>query len=191
LTKFGVPLGSGTGRGGQLQPKIKHRFRVRVINFGPIAGGLEFTQQVATCGKPKVQQQAIDVHAYTSIAHYAGKAVWETISITLKDDITNSITALVGHQMQKQNNYWEQTAYAAGKNYKFSTIIEVLDGDDTTVLESWTLEGCFIENFNFGDMDYSSSEYMTIELTVRFDNATLGGNLMPMSPDIVSGSTIG
>ena len=32
LSKFGVPINGA--RNGMLMPKIRHRFRVRVINFG-------------------------------------------------------------------------------------------------------------------------------------------------------------
>lgn len=36
LTKFGVPLGGGQGRGGLLQLKYKYRFRVRMINLAQL-----------------------------------------------------------------------------------------------------------------------------------------------------------
>ena len=58
-----VPLGGGQGRGGLLQLKYKYRFRVRVVNFGPIAGGLDFTQQVQSVSKPKLGHEPIDVHS--------------------------------------------------------------------------------------------------------------------------------
>lgn len=187
LSKFGVPLGGGSGRGGLLQLKYKYRFRVRVVNFGPIAGGLDFSQQVQTVGKPKLSHEPVPVHSYNSTAYYAGKHEWETIQITLKDDLTNNVAKLVGHQVQKQLNHFEQTAFAAGINYKFVTIIETMDGGNDTVVESWTLEGCFLSNVDYQELDYSDSQFQTIQLTVRFDNATQANGLMTALPELIPG----
>jgi len=190
LSKFGVPLGGGAGRGGLLALKIKHRFRVRVINFGPIAGGLDFTQQVQSVKKPTISYEPQEVHSYNSVAYYAGKHKWESITITLKDDQTNNVSKMVGHQIQKQLNHFEQTAFAAGVNYKFVAIIETLDGGNDTVLEAWTLEGCFLENVEYGDLDYAESGFQTITLTVRYDNATLADGLMSALPELIPGTRV-
>lgn len=185
-----VPLGGGAGRGGLLALKIKHRFRVRVINFGPIAGGLDFTQQVQSVKKPTISYEPQEVHSYNSVAYYAGKHKWESITITLKDDQTNNVSKMVGHQIQKQLNHFEQTAFAAGVNYKFVAIIETLDGGNDTVLEAWTLEGCFLENVEYGDLDYAESGFQTITLTVRYDNATLADGLMSALPELIPGTRV-
>lgn len=190
LSKFGVPLGGGSGRGGLLQLKYKNRFRIRVVNFGPIAGGLDFTQQVQSAGKPKISHEPIEVHSYNSLAYYAGKHKWESINVTLKDDQTNTVAKMVGHQLQKQMNHLEQTAFAAGINYKFVTIIETMDGGNDTVLESWTLEGCFLENVEFSELEYSESGFQTIALTIRYDNATMADGLMTALPELVPGKRV-
>ena len=189
LSKFGVPINGA--RTGMLMPKIKHRFRVRVINFGPIAGGLELTQQVMTVDRPNVTQNGVRVDSYNSIMHYAGKAEWQTLNIEVRDDITNSVSRLVGHQLQKQMNFFEQTSVAAGINYKFTTIIEILDGGNEAIFEQWTLEGCFLETVNYQQLDYNSSDPVTMQLTVRFDNATLADGLFETNPQYKTGSTIG
>lgn len=179
LGKFGVPMGNGNGRGGLLMPKLKYRFRVRFIGFGPIAGGLELTQQVMTVGKPSVQYDEVTLDSYNSRAYVHGKHTWEAIECTLRDDVTNSVSKYVGHQVQKQVNHFEQTAYMAGQNYKFTTITEVMDGGNDAVLEQWTMEGCFVTNVRWGDMDYAASDVQTITMTIRYDNATQAGELMP------------
>lgn len=190
LQNFGVPLGGGTGRGGILQPKPKHRFRVRVFRFGPISGGIEFTQQVISVSRPTVASQPVAVHSYNSIAYYAGKPEWSSVELAVRDDVTNSVSRLVGHQEQKQMNHFEQTSAVAGSNYKFEMYIETLDGGNDGVLEWWWLEGCFLENINYDQFDYQSSEAMTISMTVRYDNATQQGGLMPTIPELQNGYII-
>lgn len=189
LSKFGVPI-NGT-RQGVYMPKIKHRFRVRVINFGPIAGGLELTQQVMTVDRPTVQMNAVEFHAYNSRMYYAEKANWQSINLEVRDDITNSVSKLVGHQLQKQMNFFEQTSVAAGINYKFTTLIEILDGGNERAFEQWTLEGCFLESVNYQQLDYSSSDPVSIQMQIRYDNATLGDGLFELNPQFRPGVTFG
>ena len=182
LSKFGVPLGGGEGRGGILQPKQQQKFRVRFINFGPIAGGIEMTQQVMTVDKPKITHEVIELHSYNSRAYIEGKHNWEEITITLRDDITNSISKLIGNQEQKQMNHFEQTTPAAGINYKFTMFVEQMDGGNDVVFDQWVLEGCWLTNINYGENNYSSGDIITITLTVRYDNATLSDGLFPEAP---------
>lgn len=190
LNQFGVPLGGGAGRGGILQPKTKHKFRVRVVNFGPIAGGIELAQQVVSVGRPQVQSSPVEVHSYNSIMYYAGKAQWSSISLTVRDDVTNAVSKLVAHQEQKQMNHLLQTSPLAGSNYKFQTYIETLDGGDDAVLERWFIEGCFLENIEWGEFEYSSADPMQITMTIRYDNATQEGGLFPLAPQIGVGPFI-
>jgi hypothetical protein len=190
LQNFGVPLGGGAGRGGILQPKPKHRFRVRVIGFGPIAGGLELTQQVQTVARPTSTNQPVQVHSYNSVAYYAGKHEWNSVELSVRDDVTNSVNKLVGHQLQKQMNFFEQTTALAGSDYKFEMYVETLDGGNDVVLEQWYFEGCFLEQVNYGTFDYSTADPMTIDMTVRYDNATQSGDLMPLVPELKVGPQV-
>jgi hypothetical protein len=184
-------VGSNEGRTGMLQPKTKWKYRVRVVNFGPIAGGIELTQQVTTCGRPQSSHDPVEVHAYNSIAYYAGKHKWEAVELVVRDDVTNSVNSLVGAQIQKQMNHFEQTTPLSGQNYKFQMFIETLDGGDTTVLEQWFLEGCFLASINYDTFDYSNNDPMTITMSVRYDNATQSGGLMPDPVALIAGTLIG
>jgi hypothetical protein len=47
------------------------------------------------------------------------------------------------------------------------------------VLEAWELDGCFLSQVDWGDVNYGSNDPVTIALTIRFDNAvqTTGGGV--------------
>ncbi len=182
LQNFGIPTGPGQGRGGILQPKVKFKFRVIVTNFGIPAGSIALTQQVTAVGRPHFTSEAVPVHAYNSVAYFGGKPTWEPVTLTVRDDITNSVSSLVGAQLTKQQNFFTQVSPASAGNYKFQMLIDTMDGSDDTVLEEWFLEGCFLTDTNYEGFDYSSSESMTIEMSIRYDNATQVGGLMPMLP---------
>jgi hypothetical protein len=192
LLNFGVPLGGGSGRGGMLQPKTKQKFRVRATQFGPVNGGLELTQQVVTCGRPQFSQPPVEAHSYNSVSYFPGKAVWEAISMTVRDDVTNVVSSLIGYQLQKQMNFFEQTTPESGADSKFTLFLETLDGGNgDNVLEQWFIEGCFITTANYETFDYGSGDAMTIELSIRYDNATQSGGIMPLNPVIANRPFIG
>lgn len=174
LDRFGVPIVPGSGLG-ILMPKLKHRFRVLFSNFGFNSGLLDLTRQVATVGRPSINYSATEIHSYNNIAYVAQKPVWSEIQLTLRDDISNLATSVVSAQVQKQMNHYTQSAAAAGSNYKFTTVIQTLDGSMTpNVIEAWKLEGCYIQQAEYDSLDYSSSEMTMITLTVRYDNALQG-----------------
>lgn len=191
LSKFGVPLG-GSDRRGILQPKYKYRFRVRFVNFGPLTAGLDLTQQVVSIERPKITYEAAEVHSYNSRAYFAGKHQWGDIQLVVRDDITNAVSRLVGHQIQKQMNHLEQTAFMAGVNYKFTTIIETMDGGNDGVLETWTLEGCFLTDISYDTLEYTDTNgFLTITMTLKYDNATLSDGLFTETPSFLQGLKLG
>jgi hypothetical protein len=58
--------------------------------------------------------------------------------------------------------------YAAG--YKKDIELELLDPTGV-VIEKWILQGTFLTNVNFNDLDYSSSDVADISATLRFDRS--------------------
>lgn len=184
LAKFGIPLDGN--KLGILQPKQLYRFRVVLQNFGENNGLREMTQNVMKCTRPKVTYEEIKLDSYNSVAWIQGKHSFETIELTLRDDITNSVVSSVGAQVQKQMNHFEQTSAVAGINYKFTMEIHSMDGTDNDQLESWVLDGCWITGAQYDGGDYSSGEQQTVVLTIRFDNAT-----QVAGPNTNDGTTVG
>ena len=170
--KFGVPVVAGEA--GILMPKLKFRFRVTMLSgFGgdDEAGQRRFTQNVVNVSRPKVSYEEVEIHSYNSRVYVQGKHDWEAIQIVLRDDVTNSVSRIVGAQQQRQLNHLEQTAPLAGEDYKFDMRIEILDGSTANELEFWELEGCFLTNVDYSDSDYATNEPVQITLSIRYDNA--------------------
>ena len=53
--------------------------------------------------RPKITHESIP-DSYNSRMYMMGKHTWEPITITLRDDIANNLTKLVGRQVQSQLN---------------------------------------------------------------------------------------
>ena len=107
--------------------------------------------------------------------YLAGKHEWAATTINLRDDSGGNISRLVGAQLQKQMDFVEQASAATGQDYKFQVNYQVLDGGNgtatPTVLETWELYGCFIQQANYNNLNYGTNEPATVSLTIRFDNA--------------------
>jgi hypothetical protein len=82
---------------------------------------------------------------------------------------------VVGEQIQKQFDFFEQSSAASGIDYKFTARIEMLDGGNgastPNVLETFELYGAYVENVNYNSLAYGTSEPATITMQVRYDNA--------------------
>lgn len=201
-SKFGVPV-TGTTGSGILHPKLKYRFRVTMLGgFGGRQEARIFTQNVQSVSRPTYTAEEVVLDSYNSKSYVQGKHAWETIQIVVRDDMTSGTTKLVGAQIQRQLNHFQQTTPAAGNDYKFDVQLEVLDGANSEPTEVWFLEGCFLQNVTYGDHDYSDSQPVQITMTVRYDNATQyegswnidgrleSGNPFPDSVDLNSPGTL-
>lgn len=177
LSKLSVPLppGQSSVNQGLLMPKLKYRFRVTLTNFGVTSPSTELTKQVMTCTRPEPSFEQIVLDAYNSKIKLAGKHTWADITLEVRDDVTNAVSKLVGEQVQKQFDFFEQSSAASGIDYKFGMQIEILDGGNgaftPNVLETFELYGCYINKATYSGGDYKASEPMTINLTISYDNA--------------------
>jgi hypothetical protein len=175
LNKFTVPLGAGTAAQGLLMPKLKYRFRISFLNFGVSGSTTELTKQVVDFARPQVSFDEQTIEIYNSKLKYAGKPTWSNTTVNLRDDATGQVSRLVGEQVQKQFDFMEQASARSGIDYKFQMNCEILDGGNGTynpeIIETWEMYGCYIQDVNYGDLNYGESAPVQIALTIAFDNA--------------------
>ena len=194
LSNFSVPLVTGqtSPNQGLLMPKLQYRFRVSLFGFGSISSVdavTEITKQVMSVDRPQPSFEEIPLHVYNSTVKIQGKYKWNNIKMKVRDDVTNAVTTVIGQQVQKQFDFFNQASGASGQDYKFSMIIEILDGGNggfqPITLEAFELDGCWLKSVTYDAVDYSKSEPMGIDLEICYDNAVqidaAGANLIPSS----------
>ena len=204
LTRMTVPLASdqSSSTQGLLMPKLKYRLRVRFEGLGVSTPRTELTKQVIDFARPEVTFEEILVPIYNSTLKLAGKHSWGDITVNLRDDAGGNVQKRVGEQLQKQLDFMEQASAAAGIDYKFTTRCEVLDGGNGTstpvVLETWEIYGCYLKGVNYNDLNYGTSEAVTITMTMAFDNALqtpigsgVGASIGRTVGDVITGSLTG
>jgi hypothetical protein len=177
LSKLSVPLASDQSASSQglLMPKLQYRFRIMFENFGVSTPTTELTKQVIDAKRPNLTFDTIELPIYNSRVYMAGKHKWEPVTVNLRDDVTGQVQKLVGEQLQKQFDFFEQSSAASGIDYKFSLRMEMLDGGNgantANVLETWELYGCFLTAADYGAVNYATNDPVQIALTIQYDNA--------------------
>lgn len=177
LSKLGVPISGDQSASNQglLMPKLQYRFRVLFQNFGVSKPTTELTKQVISTTRPSPEFDDIVLDAYNSRIKMAGKPSWGDLTIVVRDDVSGAVSKLVGEQLQKQFDFFEQSSAASGTDYKFTTVIELLDGGNGAyepgVLETFEVYGCYLKKAEYKSAEYKTSEAMDITLTVKYDNA--------------------
>lgn len=173
ITNFGVPTESAAGT--TLMPKLQYRFRVSFTNMGDGTQKSEVTQNVVSASRPNLTHEEVVVDSYNSKMYLAGKHTWEPVTIVFRDDMNSNVIKQLGFQMNNQVDHADQASATAGGSYKFSVKIETLDGQNgatkPTTFDEWQLEGCFISQVQYGDLNYADSNMVQVTLTVRYDHA--------------------
>lgn len=179
LQNLSIPTGEAGSNSTLLMPKLQYRFRVLFDGFGTTGGtdGVrEITRQVIDVTRPNLTFEQITLDAYNSKTYLAGKHVWEPITLNLREDANNNIQKIVGQQLQRQFDFYEQASAVAGGTYKFQTRIEILDGgngsnNNANIIDRYHLVGCYVESANYNTLNYATNDPVTVSLTIRYDNA--------------------
>ena len=174
ISNFGVPVADDAGT--TLMPKLQYRFRVRFTNLGNDTNNTRhLTQNVISVSRPNMSHEEVVVDSYNSKMYLAGKHTWEPVTIVFRDDMNSHVIKQLGQQLNKQVDHGDQASATAGTGYKFSVQIETLDGQNgentPTVFDTWDLQGCYIQNVQYGDLNYATSDMVQVTLTLRYDHA--------------------
>ena len=151
--------------------------RDRLNEFGS-GENLELTSQVVSVSRPSMTHDDVIIDVYNSRINLAGKHTWDAITLTVRDDVTGLVARAIAAQMQKQVDHANQSSVKAGGGYKFGMAIQNLDGSQPAeVLDSWQLAGCYIQNVNYGENNYATSDALQITIAIKYDNANhnIGG----------------
>lgn len=172
LQNFSVKPFSGSNTT-LLMPKQKYRFRISMLGFG-IDSSVEVSKQVVSVTRPSFAFEETVLDVYNSKVYLSGKPTFEPITLVVRDDVGGILQKLVGQQVQKQFDFQEQAAARSGIDYKFTTRIEILDGGngafEAQILETTVMYGCFIQNVDYGGLEYKSSDAVEVTMKIRFDN---------------------
>ncbi len=145
------------------EPKLSNRFIMEI-------NGID-SYLVKTASRPTVSSEVVELDHINVKRKIKGKTTWEDVTISLYDPIVPSGAQQVMEWIrQSHESLTGRDGYAAfyKKDINFKMLGPVGD-----VVELWTLKGAFISQANFGDMDWSGNDPVSIEVTLSYDYAIL------------------
>jgi len=139
---------------------------------------------VKLASRPNINIEETEINFLHGKMWIPGKASWETITVTYYDvvaDSNNSITSLYNwlssvyefHKPEtlRQSSKRGVTLNGGSNGYAGNGRLVLYDGCGTA-METWRLGHVWPQAINFGDLDYSSSEEVTVELTLRYSEVS-------------------
>ena len=148
------------------EPKRQNRF---ILRFPSSLGINEWF--VESASRPHITIGATEIPFLNTSTYVAGRFTWDEIRVTFRDPIGPSASqALMEWFRLHAESVTGRMGYAAG--YKKDVEIEMLDPTGV-VVEKWLLEGCFITDLNFGELDYSRDDLANIDCSLRMDRCIL------------------
>ena len=145
------------------EPKRKFRWVLQVDGIDAFV--------CKTASRPQQTFEETVVDFINTNRYLAGKMAYATMSISLNDPIAPSAAQKV---MEWVRDCYEVLTGRMGyaTMYKRDFALKLLDPQGA-VVEHWDIRGAWLQDSNFGDLDYSSSDIAEIQLGVRYDVAVL------------------
>jgi len=143
------------------EPKRKFRWLLQIDGVDAFV--------LKTAARPQITFEETVIDYINTKRYVSGKGAWNPIAITLHDPIAPSAAQKVMSWVRL--NYESLTGrmgYASF--YKKDISLKMLDPQGA-VVELWDLQGCWVVDSNFGDLDYASSDNLEIQCSLRYDNA--------------------
>lgn len=167
------PFGGGySDQGPSNTVEIRRKYRWVFETLGRGQG--QFSQAelllLQSASRPSFKFEEPEMHHNQEVARFAGKQDWEPMTMVWYDaeqdpDISKGLYAWI-----ETVSNMHSLAVAHPRFYKKTGSLCVLDGSGQTN-ERWSLMGTWPSACNFQELDYTSTDLLTCEATLRFDRA--------------------
>jgi hypothetical protein len=145
------------------EPKVSNRF---IMDIDGIPGFM-----VKTAATPNFTSDEVVLDHINTYRKLKGKQRWGDIELTLYDPITPSGAQAV---MDWARLSYESVTGRAGYSdfYKKDVRLEQL-GPVGDIVGEWIIKGAYVSDANFGSHDWSSSDFISISITLKMDYCIL------------------
>jgi hypothetical protein len=160
----------GIGKLGDSKIIIKRKFRWTLGIETPLGKIPESYCKVAS--RPNLEIDETEINFLNATTWIPGKGKWQPLSVTYIDIAKDDLMPLYDWVTSLYDFSSSEGAEVALKNtekegWNATATLKMFDGCGNQ-LEMWQLKSCWPQSINFGDLDYSSSDEATIELSLRY-----------------------
>ena len=145
------------------EPKLQNRF---IMYIDGIPAFL-----VKKISRPNIQFGEVTLDHINVKRKIKGKADWQNVTATLYDPVTPSGAQAVMEWVRlSHESVTGRDGYSDfyKKDIRFNALGPVGD-----IVEEWIMKGAYVQQANFGEMDWSVDTPVEISLTIRMDYAIL------------------
>jgi len=121
--------------------------------------------------RPSLTFKEIEVQHLNETIYFAGKPDWKPINLTLFDLklSNNPIFSWLKNQYEPCDDLGTWKAPSPG-SWKKTGRLKMYDGCGN-IMEEWVFMNIWPNNIEWGELDMSNQDYVTVELTLRYDRA--------------------
>lgn len=169
----------GLGALGLAQTQFKRKFRW-TLSIKPkcpkYKTGTIGPNFVKVAARPNYDIEEQELNFLNAKTWIAGKLTWQSITATFIDANAIEIQGLyewigMNAQLDNSTTFWQGTSF---QDYAADAELVLYSGCGQP-MEIWALDNVWPQAVNFGELDYTSSEEATIELTLRYDKVKYTG----------------
>lgn len=144
----------------------KFRWLLKIDGVSAVTGALPPDKSA----RPSLSFKEIEVQHLNETIYFAGKPEWKPINLTLFDlkKNNNPVFEWIKEQYNPCEGEWKAPAPDTFK--KSVARLEMYDGCGN-VMETWLYENVWPQAIEWGELDMSNNEYVTVDLTLRYDRA--------------------
>ena len=158
------------------EPKRKYRFTFDVAGL-PI-------WTITKVDRPSFEISETKHVFYNHSFYYPGRLEWKQLKFTTVDPINPDASGIL-MKMAKASGYQFPDKQFGGEGYNYKSLNKVDSvgaitpvtitsyGSDGREVEKWTLRNAFLRDVSMGDYDYESQDMIKMDITLRYDWATI------------------
>jgi hypothetical protein len=161
-------MGLGKLGGNLLCLKRKFRWLLRIPD---ISGDSYNVLPPEKSARPSLSFKEIEAQHLNETIYFAGKPEWKPINLVLYDFKINNSNPIFRWLKEKYDpceGTWKIQEMFQWK--KTVASLEMYDGCGR-IIEKWIYENVWPNAIEWGELDMSNSEYVTVDLTLRYDRA--------------------
>lgn len=164
------PMGIGVVGRADMTFKRKFRFTFEILGFCNNEKNKVPEHFVTVASRPNLSIEETEINHLNAKTWIPGKASWETITVSYMD-VANDEMRTLWNWLATMYDFTDPVQLSQGekRDWNATGILNMYDGCGT-LLEGWELQHMWPTSINFGEVDYSTSDIATIELTLRFSD---------------------